>query len=70
VYIRSFWQGNHQIYGHIWCNDTVLANPIFVVCRLWLRHRHNERVRRHKLNERVRPIEKFVRSCKLLKKEM
>jgi len=27
VYIRYFWQGNHQIYGHIWCIYTVLANP-------------------------------------------
>ena len=23
-----FWQGNHQIYGHIRCINTVLANPI------------------------------------------
>jgi len=30
VYIRCFWQGNHQIYGHIRCIYTVLANPIFV----------------------------------------
>jgi len=22
-----FWQGNHQIYGHIRCKHTVLANP-------------------------------------------
>jgi len=28
VYIRYFWQGNHQIYGHIRCIYTVLANPI------------------------------------------
>ena len=27
VYIRYFLQGNHQIYGHIWCIYTVLANP-------------------------------------------
>jgi len=27
VYIRFFWQGNHQIYGHIRCIYTVLANP-------------------------------------------
>jgi len=27
VYIRYFWQGNHQIYGHIQCIHTVLANP-------------------------------------------
>jgi len=26
-YIRYFWQGNHQIYGHIRCIYTVLANP-------------------------------------------
>jgi len=28
VYIRYFLQGNHQIYGHIRCIYTVLANPI------------------------------------------
>ena len=27
VYMRYFWQGNHQIYGHIRCIYTVLANP-------------------------------------------
>jgi len=27
IYIRYFWQGNHQIYGHIRCIFTVLANP-------------------------------------------
>jgi hypothetical protein len=27
VFIRYFWQGNHQIYGHIRCIYTVLANP-------------------------------------------
>ena len=27
VYIRCFWQGNHQLYGHIRCFYTVLANP-------------------------------------------
>ena len=27
VYVRFFWQGNHQIYGHIRCVYTVLANP-------------------------------------------
>ena len=26
VYIRYFWQGHHQIYGHIQCIYTVLAN--------------------------------------------
>ena len=30
VYIRYFWQGNHQIYGHIQCIYTVLANPTYV----------------------------------------
>jgi len=28
VYIRYYWQGNHEIYGHIRCIYTVLANPI------------------------------------------
>jgi hypothetical protein len=27
VHVRYFWQGNHQIYGHIRCIYTVLANP-------------------------------------------
>jgi hypothetical protein len=27
VYIQYFWQGNRQIYGHIRCVYTVLANP-------------------------------------------
>jgi len=26
VYIRYFWHGNHQIYGHIRCIYTVLTN--------------------------------------------
>jgi hypothetical protein len=26
VRLRYFWQGNHQIYGHIRCIYTVLAN--------------------------------------------
>ena len=25
--------GNHQIYGHIWCSYTVLANPMYGPCR-------------------------------------
>jgi hypothetical protein len=29
VYVRHIWQGSHQIYGHIWCIYTVLANPIY-----------------------------------------
>jgi hypothetical protein len=29
VYIRYFWQGYHQIYGHIRCIYTVLANPTY-----------------------------------------
>jgi hypothetical protein len=36
VYIRYFWQGNHQIYGHIRCIYTVLANPKHVTkCTLY-----------------------------------
>jgi len=31
VFIRYFWQGNHQIYDHIRCIYTVLANPIYTV---------------------------------------
>ena len=27
VYIRYFWQGSHQLYGHIRCINTGLANP-------------------------------------------
>jgi len=26
VYIQCLWQGNHQIYSHIWCEYTVMAN--------------------------------------------
>ena len=33
VYLRYFWQGNYQIYGHIRCIYTVLANPAYMcVC--------------------------------------
>ena len=31
VFIRYFWQGNHQIFGHIRCIHTVLANPMLFV---------------------------------------
>jgi hypothetical protein len=31
VYIRYFWQGNHQIYGHIRCIYLVLVNPMYIV---------------------------------------
>jgi hypothetical protein len=27
VYLRYFWQGSHQIYGHTRSIDTVLASP-------------------------------------------
>ena len=27
VYLRCFWQGDHQIYGHVRCIYTVLAKP-------------------------------------------
>jgi hypothetical protein len=30
VYVRYFWQGNNQIYGHVRCICTVLADPIYV----------------------------------------
>jgi hypothetical protein len=41
VYIWYFWQGNHQIYGHIRCIYTVLANPThcistYSIWSLWL----------------------------------
>ena len=39
VYIRCFWQGNYQIYGHIHCIYTVLANPTYQV---YLRHWRSE----------------------------
>ena len=28
--IRYFWQGNHQMYGHIRCKYTVLDNPMYI----------------------------------------
>ena len=30
VHVRYFWQGNHQIYGHIQCIYTVLATPTHI----------------------------------------
>jgi len=39
MYIRYYWQGNHQIYGHIRCIYTVLANPnchAHTYHKLWL----------------------------------
>ena len=33
MYIRLFWQGNHNTHGHIRCVYTVLANPIYLVRR-------------------------------------
>ena len=33
VYIRYFWQGNHQIYGHIRYIYRILANPSDLPCR-------------------------------------
>jgi len=30
AYIRYSWQGYHQMYGHIRCIYTVLANPMHV----------------------------------------
>jgi len=51
VYIRYFWQGNHQIYGHIRCIYTVLANLIVTTSFVWryslvscavLLHGHNQ----------------------------
>jgi hypothetical protein len=32
VFVRYCWQENHQIYGHIRCIYTVLANPRYVRC--------------------------------------
>ena len=31
VHIQYFWQGNCQIYNHIRCIYTVLANPIYTL---------------------------------------
>ena len=30
VHVRFFWQGDHQIYGHVRCMFTVLANPTYL----------------------------------------
>ena len=30
VHIQYIWQGNYQIYGHIRCVYTVLANPTYI----------------------------------------
>jgi len=50
VYIGHFWQGDQQMYGHIRCRYTVLANPMHTAwykCRqipytayLWHKHTH------------------------------
>jgi len=36
VYIRYFWQGHHQIYGHIRCIYTVLANPMCLSSHMYV----------------------------------
>jgi len=36
VYIRYYWQGNHQMYGHIQCIYTVLANTMCFALRAYL----------------------------------
>jgi len=33
VYLRPFWQGNHQTYSHMRGKHTVLANPMVFVIR-------------------------------------
>ena len=38
VYTQYFWQGNRQIYGHIRCIYTVLANPRYAFTCLVSRH--------------------------------
>ena len=30
IYIQYFWLGDRQIYGHIRCLYTILANPTYV----------------------------------------
>ena len=35
VYIRYFWLGDHQIYGHIRCLHTVPANPTYTRICIW-----------------------------------
>jgi hypothetical protein len=36
VHIRCFRQGNYQIYGHIRCIYTVLANPIYIYKKIYI----------------------------------
>jgi hypothetical protein len=45
VYTWYFWQGNHQIYGHIRCVYTVLANPTQVSSHRC--HAHSKPAARH-----------------------
>jgi hypothetical protein len=40
AYIRYFWQGNHRVYGHIWCVYTVWANPTHTQTHMLLMHAH------------------------------
>jgi hypothetical protein len=35
VYILYFWQGDHQVYGHIQCICTVLANLMYLSINVW-----------------------------------
>ena len=49
---RYFWQGNHQIYGHIRCKYTFLANPNYMpsshrVPATMLLHRADMHARTH-----------------------
>ena len=39
VYIRYFRRGNHQIYGHIRCIYTVLANPTYIWWNFCMQHK-------------------------------
>ena len=34
AYVRYFWQGNHQLYGHVRCVYTVLTNPSHILVTL------------------------------------
>ena len=53
VYIRYFWRGNHQVYGHIRCIYTVLATLIILLLpcshKLSMHHRfsHKHRIAQH-----------------------
>jgi len=74
---RYFWQGNHQIYGHIRCMYTALANPSYIpkamsrsaLCVMLLAHRgrlsEQARAKIHNRHRHATFCTCILRSCLL-----